>query len=424
MRGDAPAGAVGDVAAPPAYGQLLQFQLPDPYPLLDDLRADDPVHWSPELEAWVVTTFELVQRGLRTPELVNDRTAINMRAIHEPLRPNYRSLEVHVSNWLGFTDPPKHARMREVGRSILSPIVVKQQSPKIRTLINERIEALRGQEAFDVLADLALPLPLEVICNILGVPSEDMAQFHQWSAEIAGFAGIMNPLPDDPLMRLVVERANAAWAEAEEYFTALLSSRARSPRDDGVTVLATARETGQLTTAEALGLCVFILAAGHGTTTALISNGILLLLTHGAALLQLQQSPQLVATAVEEILRYEGPIATASRLAAQDIRLADRMVGRGEAVVLHLGAANRDPHAFDNPAHFNISRSPNRHVAFGWGSHFCLGAPLARLQTTAVLEALVAADVLPNWQLDGPPRWRLGAADARELEELRVSWLR
>ncbi len=422
MTGYAPARAAGDLVAPAPYKELCQFQLPDPYPVLDHLRADDPVHWSAELEAWVVTTFDLVQRGLRTPELVNDRTAINMRAIHEPLRPNYRALEVHVSNWLGFTDPPKHARMREVGRSLLSPLVVKQQLPKIRTLIDERIDGLRGQEAFDLLAEFALPLPLKVICDILGVPSEDMAQFHQWSAEIAGFAGIMNPLPDDPLMQLVVERANAAWGEAEEYFTALLSERARSPRDDGITVLATARDTGRLTSAEALGLCVFILAAGHGTTTGLISNGLLLLLTHRAALEQLQRSPQLAATAVEEILRYEGPIATASRLAAQDIRLADRTVARGEAVVLHLGAADRDPHAFDKPAHFDISRSPNRHVAFGWGSHFCLGAALARLQTTAVLEALVAADVLPHWQLDGPPRWRLGAADARELEDLRVSW--
>jgi pimeloyl-[acyl-carrier protein] synthase len=283
---------------------------------------------------------------------------------------------------------------------------------------------LRDQDTFDLLSEFALPVPLTIVCGILGVPAEDMARFHQWSADIAGFAGIMNPLPDDPDMRKVVDRADAAWAEAEHYFADLLSSRARSPRDDGITALATARDAGQLTNDEALGLCVFILAAGHGTTAALISNGILLLLTHSAALQELQRSPELAATAVEEILRYEGPIATASRLAAKDLQIGDRTIASGDAVILHVAAADRDPGAFTDPNRFDITRSPNRHLAFGWGSHFCLGAPLARLQATTTLEALVADGALRRWQLDGPPRWRLGGPDARELEQLRVSWVR
>ena len=423
MNEDALSPALRDLMASPAYKQLCRFQLEDPYPVLDELCECDPVHWSPELEAWVVTRFELVRECLRAPELVNDRTAINMRAIREPLRPNYRSLEVHISNWLGFTDPPKHVRMRDIARDILSPTGAKQQLPIVKELLQHQISLLRGQETFDILTEFVLPIPLTIICGILGVPADDMTMFHEWSADIAGFAGIMNPLPDDPDMRRVVERANTAWAEAEQYFAALLSSRARSPRGDGVTALATARDVGLLTNDEALGLCIFILAAGHGTTAALISNGILLLLTHAAALQELQRSPKLVATAVEETLRYEGPIATASRLAAKDLRVADRTIASGEAVILHLAAADRDPGAFRDPHSFDITRSPNRHVAFGWGSHFCLGAPLARLQAAATLEALVDANVLPHWQLDEPPRWRLGGPDARELEQLRVSWV-
>ena len=236
--GDALSPALRHLMASPAYKQLCRFQLEDPYPVLDELRECDPVHWSPELEAWVVTRFELVRECLRAPELVNDRTAINMRAIHEPLRPNYRSLEVHISNWLGFTDPPKHARMRDIARDILSPTGAKQQLPIVKELLQQQIGLLRAQETFDILAEFVLPIPLTIICGILGVPADDMTKFHQWSADIAGFAGIMNPLPDDPDMRRVVEQANAAWAEAEQYFAALLSSRARSPRDDGVTALA------------------------------------------------------------------------------------------------------------------------------------------------------------------------------------------
>jgi cytochrome P450 len=415
-------GALGELLGSSAYKDLCQFQVADPYPILDLLREEDPVHWSPELEAWLVTRFDLVQEGLRAPALVNDRTAINMRAIPEALWPDYRSLELHVSNWLGFTDPPKHARMREIGRRILSPAVVKQQLPKIRSLVQCRVDELQDERSFDLLRGLALPLPLTIISDILGVPSEDMARFHRWSTEIAGFAGIMNPVPGDPVMRLVVQRANEAWGEAEEYFTALLSARAEAPRQDGISTLAEARKAGQLTTDEALGLCVFLLAAGHGTTTALISNGILVLLMHRAATEQLQRAPELAATAVEEILRYEGPIATASRLAAGDVRLGDRLITEGEAVILHLGGADRDPRSFDNPGYFDVARSPNRHVAFGWGKHLCLGAPLARLQATAVLDGLAHENVLDRWELEGPPRWRLGQADARELEELRVSW--
>ncbi len=312
--------------------------------------------------------------------------------------------------------------MREIGRSILAPAAVKQKLPKIRSLVQHRIDELRDERSFDLLSGFALPLPLTIICEILGVPSEDMARFHRWSAEIAGFAGIMNPTPDDPSMRLVVQRANDAWGEAEKYFTALLAARAEAPRQDGITALAEARAAGRLTTDEALGLCVFMLAAGHGTTTALISNGLLLLLMDEAGAEQLQRAPELAATAVEEILRYEGPIATASRLAAGAVRLGDRLINDGDAVILHLGAANRDPRSFDNPGHFDITRSPNRHVAFGWGKHLCLGAPLARLQATAVLDGFARAKVFDRWHVEGPARWRLGQADARELEELRVSW--
>jgi cytochrome P450 len=422
VTGQAPVNAVQELIASPGYQRLCRFQLQDPYPVLRQLREQDPVHWSPALEAWVVTKFELVQKCLRAPGLVNDRTAINMRAIHEPLRPKYRSLEVHVSNWLGFTDPPKHTRMRDISRDVLSPTVAKRQSPTVERLISQHIDLLRDRETIDLLSEFALPVPLTVVSGILGVPAEDMAEFHRWSAEIAGFAGIMNPLPDDPAMHLTVQRADAAWAEAQGYFTELLAARDRSPRDDGVTALAAARAAGLLTDDEALGLCIFILAAGDGTTATLISNGIFLLLAHGAAAALLQRAPGLVPAAVEEILRYEGPIATASRLAADDLEMAGHNIKRDDAVVLHLGAANRDPGTFEDPDGFDVTRSPNRHVAFGWGRHFCLGAPLARLQATAVLQALLREDVLSHWQLEGQPTWRLGQPDARELDELRVSW--
>jgi cytochrome P450 len=400
------------------YSEFCAARLADPYGLLDRLRATEPVHWSPLLEAWVVTRHDLVVEALRSPALKNDRASINMRAVPPAERERYRGLRTHISNWLGFTDPPKHARMRQVARRMLSFEAAQRLRPTVKAMAVDELARHANDAELDVAHGLALEIPLRVICASLGVPEEEMGRFHSWSADIAGFAGIVDP---DPARRAeVIERANQAWLEAEDYFTRLLEHRRRHPRDDGVSLLARALGSGQLDHDEAVGLCVFVLAAGHGTTTALIGNLTMLLLAHRDQLTELVAHPGLAASAIEEALRYESPIAMASRPAGEDVVLGRQAIRRGDAVVLQLSAANRDPARFEDPAGFHVGRSENRHLAFGFGSHFCLGAPLARVQAGAVLDAMLATGALERWRAEGPPVWRLGHHDARELEELRV----
>jgi len=411
-------GPAGVLTASAEYEQFCRARLADPYPILERLRENEPVHWSPRLRSWVITGYDLVVGALRSGTLSNDRTSINMRAVPADSRELYRGLEVHVSNWLGFTDPPKHQRMRRVARQILSVEGAQRLAPLVREMSLERLTGLRGRAEVEVVGELALDLPLRVICRSLGVPEGEAARFHRWSTQIAGFAGIVHP---DPVGQAgLVDAANEGWLEAEEYFGWLLERRQSQPLEDGVSVLAAALAAGQLSRDEAIGLCVFILAAGHGTTAALVGNLIFLLLSHRPQLEAVCADSGLIGAAVEETLRYESPIPMMSRLAGRELELAGARIGAGDAVVLQLAAANRDPGRFEDPASFAVARGDSRHLAFGYGPHFCLGAPLARAQAGAILQALVETGTLSRWALATSPCWRAGSHDSRDLTELRV----
>ncbi|HTW99665.1 MAG TPA: cytochrome P450, partial [Acidimicrobiales bacterium] len=378
-RGAASASLSGD----PAYALFCEARLEDPYRLLEAMREEEPVHWSPLLEAWVVTRHDLVVEALRSGTLRNDRVSINMRAVPAADRARYRGLETHISNWLGFTDPPKHTRMRQVARQILTHEAAQRLRPAAKAMALAELERLSSLRRLDLVEELALDIPLRMICATLGVPEEEAACFHRWSADIAAFAGIVNP--DQALLARAIERANESWLEAEEYFARLLELRRSDPRDDGVSVLAAALAAGQLDRDEAIGLCVFVLAAGHGTTAALLGNMAMLLMGDAAQRQALGTGRGLVGRAVEEVLRYESPIPMMSRLAGAELSLAGRRIREGDPVVLQLSAANRDPARFSEPAAFRVEREENRHLAFGSGAHFCLGAPLARAQAGSVL---------------------------------------
>jgi cytochrome P450 len=402
------------------YQALCRSELADPYPVLDELRRTEPVHWSAPLDGWVVTSYQEVIGALREPELRNDRVSINERAVPEALRAEYASLTTHLSNWLGFTDPPKHSQMREVSRKLINPASAARSRPMIEASVREILDNMREREHFDLVDDLALRLPLAVICRLLGVPDDNVTEFHDWAGDVGQFAGLVDPTWS-PSTQSVVERANRSWFALEELFSRLIADKRREPRDDILTELVRAFDAGLISYDELIGLSVFILAAGHTTTRDLLGNGLYLLLARPDEAQKLMGAPGNVALAIEEILRFESPIPMASRLAGGQVILAGKTIEPGDSVILHLGAANRDEAKFENANTFDVLRQPNRHLAFGWGAHFCLGAPLAREQAAAVLDAFLPQ--LPRMELRSPvPEWHKGDMSVRTLEQLRVSW--
>ena len=334
--------------------------------------------------------------------------------------PTYASLITHVSNWLGFTDPPKHSQMRDVARKLVNP------ASAARVTANDRGDGardpdngLREREHPDLIADLALRLPLTVICRLLGVPDENVDEFHAWAVEVGQFAGQVDPTWS-PSAQSVTERANAAWFALEALFGRLVAEKRRSPADDILSELVRAFDGGAISSDELIGLSVFILAAGHTTTRDLLGNGLYLLLDRPDEAARLRGTGD-VALAIEEILRFESPIPMASRLVGDQVALAGKTLEPGATVILHLAGANRDPTKFERAGTLDLLRKQNRQIAFGWGADFCLGAPLAREQAGVVLEAILPD--LSRMQLSSAaPAWRTGDMSVRTLTELAVSW--
>jgi cytochrome P450 len=395
------------------YEQFCAGQLADPYPLLAWLRENDPVHYSQPLEAWIVTRHDDVLEGLLDRRLANDRVAGNMNALPPALRSSCAPLGEHVSNWLGFTDPPKHTRMRGLLRNTFSPAGARKLTDRITTIVDELLDAAGDKAELDLIETLAFPLPAQVICELLGIPIEDAAAFHDWSDDMAAFTGNIGPT-----LAEIAPRAMASYLELNDFMTNMVLERQRCPAHDVIGTLAEAEQTGDLSRPELVGLSVFTLVAGHETTASLLGTGLRTLLEDEAVRAAISSDPDLIPTVVEELLRLEAPIQFSPRLVAEDLVLRDQAVPKGAMVMLHLAAANRDPEAFPEPDRIRLDRGGTRHLSFAWGPHFCLGAPLARAEAAIALPRVLSR--FPDLELiPGEPVWRESMA-MRGLTELRV----
>jgi cytochrome P450 len=404
----------------PAYQAFCRVELAQPYELLDELRSIAPVHWSPMLQAWVITSYEDVVAALRHPQLGSDRSEINARGIPDELHPGYESLITHIGNWLGFTEPPKHSRLRKLARTMLNPALAVTFEPWITDYVRKAMIEIRQEEHVDLLERFALRLPLDLICTALGVPDTQAQQFNRWTGDVGPFAGRVDPAWNAEAQQLV-DRANQSWLALEDMFRSLIREKQRRPADDLLTRLVDSASEGTISDQELIGLAIFFLAAGHGTARNMIANGLYLLMTHPAQAQRLSGAPELIESAVEEVLRYESPIPMASRLAQADLTLPGAAVRAGDSVIMHLAGANRDPAMFAHAAMFDVTRTANRHLAFGRGPHFCLGAPLARVEAAVVFREL--GPLLPELELDHPDvTWRTGDMTDRCVTELKASW--
>lgn len=401
-------------AAPTGSPLLAELSEPahraNPYPLYHRYRTDHPRHRSPE-GIWTFTRYRDILAVLRDDRFSADpRNATALEALADPdAEPSpIRNVAGRV---LLFTDPPDHTRMRTLVNKAFTPRTVERLRAHIQELVDELLDGVHGEE-MDVIADFAYPLPALVICELMGVPVEDRDTFRGWSGDVA-------PILDPVTPPEVLQRAMETLGQFGLYFMQLIEERRRQPRDDFLSALIAAESNEErLTLEELLGLCVLIFIAGHETTQNLIGNGLLALLRNPHQLQLLRAEPSLIRNAVEELLRYDSPVQLTARSALTDVDINDAHVGRGEEVIVLLGAGNRDPEVFDDPDRLDLTREKTQVVSFGGGAHFCLGAGLARLEGEIAFPALLKR--FPALELaSGDPEFR-GTFTLRGLKSLPV----
>jgi len=358
----------------------------DPYPVYHRLREKDPVHWDDELQTWVLTRYEDVHAALHDPRLSSSRVA-TLRNVESPelSEATRQALKATLSMWMLLLDPPNHTRLRNLANRAFTPHVVENLRSHIEDIVRELLDRAAPAGRMDVVRDFAYPLPAIVIAEMLGVRRGDRDLIKRWSDALATLlgSGVCDPS--------IGENAAQSILEFRSYLSDLVDDRRRRPQEDLLTAAIKAEDQGSLLSHdELLANCVLLLAAGHETTTNLIGNGTLALLRHPEQLQRLRADSGLIKTAVEELLRFDSPVQATSRLVMEDFEFAGRVLRKGQGVLLLLGAANHDPANFPDPDSLDLGRQHNHHGAFAFGPHYCLGAPLARLEAQIAMPTLFA----------------------------------
>lgn len=371
----------------PAVDLLSPEATADPYTILSVLREEDPVHWSDRHRAWIVTRFDDVEALLTDARLSSDRVAPVLARTREASGESQATEILDImQRWMVVTDPPEHTRLRKLAAGAFKGQRISELGDHIQQLVSGIAADFMGGEESDLIQHVAYPLPAAVIAEMMGAPVEDRDDFRSWSDELALVAfGAGGEARDDRH-----ERALRGVREMFGYLQGLVDEARRSPGDDMISALAAPVEDGdRLDDQELLSMLALLLFAGHETTINATANGTLALLRHPEQLALLREQPELMPKAVEEVLRFDGPIKVLHRWVIEEIELGGRTIPPGDRVFLALAGANRDPEHFVDPDLIDVTRYPNRHVAFGRGIHACIGAQLARLEMRYLLDAIV-----------------------------------
>jgi pimeloyl-[acyl-carrier protein] synthase len=391
----------------------------NPYAVLHRLREEEPVYWSDGIGGWLLTRYDDILVSFKQTAHFSNENRLGKAVEYLPpeRRANFKPFEDHyATKGLLHSDPPDHTRLRALVTKEFTVTIVEKMRLRIQQLVDGLLDAAQEKGQMDVVPDLASALPVAVIGEILGVPPAELHLIRKWTDDILRFQGVNKPSEED------LSRAQNALMEIRPYIKGMIDERRRQPRGDLMSKFVAAESDGQrLSEAELINTCVTLFTAGHETTLSLISNTIYTLLANSDQFQLLRSDLGLLESTIEESLRYESPVSRQARLMKSDTELGGKKLKKGEIVFQMLNAANRDPAYFSDPDMFDIHRSKNRHIAFGQGVHFCVGAALSR--TEAFIALGTAIKRFPNLKLvDDKPDWDVSKRNSRVLRSLLVQF--
>jgi cytochrome P450 len=368
----------------PKYDLVSPQFFADPHAVFRRMRAEDPVYWHPGLKAWALVRYDDVQRMFRDPRFSAEAVDYYRGDLPPSFEAKLQAVNRFRYNMILFKDAPTHTRFRSLITKGFSSKYVESLRPFVQTVVDEQIDMICHQGKMDVIKQLALPLPVRVISKILGIPEADFPRFKTWTDDFFALVGTPRSTPE------LVDRGYHGMIGLDGYVREALEDRRKRPGDDLLSLLLHAEEQSQvLSTDEIVATAVLFVLAGYETTAHLIGNGLLALLEHPDQLDKLRADPQLVAGAVEEILRYNSAAFQMLRRAREPIELDGHLIQGDEIVLGFLHAANRDPAQFTDADLFDITRKDNYHVGFGYGPHICIGAPVARMETQIAINTML-----------------------------------
>ena len=391
----------------------------DPYPTLARLREIDPVHWSESIGGWILTRYDDILATFKDVGAYSNEGRLGRAAEYLPTEARIRlgAFEAHYrTKGLLHSDPPDHTRLRRLVLRAFSPRVIGVMRPRIQQIVDELVDGVADAGRMEVIKELAFTVPVTVLAGLLGAPASNSPMFRDWADRLLAFQGMNRPAES------LLLAAQDALLEARQYLAKLIVERRSEPGTDLISLMACPGDNAEsLSDAEIINTGITLLVAGHETTTSLIGNGLHALLSHPAQWAEVKSDKALVGPAIEEILRFESPVARQPRLLKRDVELRGRRLRAGQMVFQMLGSANRDPTQFRDPDSFDIHRDPNRHIAFGHGIHFCIGAPLSRAEGEIVFRTVI--DRLPDIRLtELTPDWDVTKPNSRVLRSLPVAF--
>ena len=381
------------------YNPFAPGMLADPYEMYRALRENDPIHRSEMMESWVLTRYDDIDKVLTDNRFSADRQRARTRFAQMIQEQQAQYGPLSTAQTMLTSDPPDHTRLRKLVSKAFTPRAVLDLRPRIQDIVDYLLVEAGERGEFDIIHDLAYPLPVIVIAEMLGVPPEDRHRFKHWSDTVVATLGGPFTPPE------VIEAARVAIEELAEYIGHVIAERRAEPKEDLISGLIAAEEGGQvLSEEEIFATCILLLIAGNETTTNLIGTSMLALFQNPEQMERLRKDLSLMPSAVEELLRYAGPVHGTGRVPKEDIEIAGHVFHEGEMVFTLLAAGNRDPSHYPDPDKLDVARNPTDHLALGDGIHFCLGAPLARVEAQIAIGTML--DRFPKLLLlDEDPEW-------------------
>ena len=357
----------------------------NPYPIYRELLDSTPIFWSEKARAWIVSPFNEVEEGLHLDVFTQKQRMLKASSHFTPEElAKMPHILTNLSNWVVFQDPPEHTRLRRLISKSFTPRSINALEPKIETIVSNLLDKAMEKETFNLVDEFSFQLPAMVICELLGMPLEKQWDLKRWSDGVAGFTASARITPEQ------AAHAENVAREAEEYLMGFFEEVRKTPNDGLLSRIVNSQgEEDGLTDKEIVGLTIQLFFAGFETTEGLIGNMVMTLVNHPEQLALLRSKPELMDAAVEETLRYESSILKQSRVASEDVEILGQRIKAGDYVHFMIGAANHDPARFTNPQIFDIARTDAGNVSFGHGIHFCIGAPLSRLEARIAMRQLL-----------------------------------